>query len=443
MPVGHIFRSYDIRGLYGADIDENIAKRIGNVLGQISAADVAVGIDIRSSSSRMKGHFIDGIVETGKNVSDIGLGPLGSAMFYAWKNKKTLAYLTASHLPKEWAGIKFFHPDGTGFMDSENYSIRDMFLSGKFITRAKRGIAEKIGSEKVIDEYVKYLLSKLKMKKRMPVAADCGNGMSCLIAPQLFSGAGCDVKVIYGSLSETTERNPEPNLDALAELKKNTKGIGIAYDGDADRMIIVSDKKEILAPEKTAFVILSELMKEESGPVIANVECSRSIDKIAAGRKVIRVPVGHTFLAKHAKENGACFGLESSGHYIIPSLVPFDDALAVSLYACCAVSKSGKTVSEIVKDVPSYPFERINVECREGVKFTVIEKLKEIFTKEYDKINTMDGIRVDFKKGWILVRASNTSPLVRLTIEADSDKELEILKKRFLGILNDVMRGFA
>ena len=281
------------------------------------------------------------------------------------------------------------------------------------------------------------------MEKKRWGAADCGNGMSCLIAPQLFRGAGCDVWVVYGNLSETAERNPEPNLDALAELKKNTKDIGIAYDGDADRMILVSDKKETLAPEKTAFVILSELMKEESGPIIANVECSRAMDKIAGGRKVIRVPVGHTFLTKHAKESGACFGLESSGHYIIPSLVPFDDALAVSLYACYAVSKSGKTVSEIVKDVTSYPFERINVECSEGVKFRVIEKLKEIFSKEYGKVITMDGVRVDFKKGWILARASNTSPMVRLTVEADSSKELESLKKRFLGILNDVIRGFA
>src|SRR3989338_3304891 len=148
MHVGHIFRSYDIRGLYGADIDENIVKGIGNVLGQRLETDIAVGVDMRSSSSRMKGHFIDGIAEAGKNTSDIGLVPLGSAMFHAWRNKKTLAYLTASHLPKEWAGIKFFHPGGAGFMDSENYSIRDMFLAGKFITSAKRGTIEKIGSAK-------------------------------------------------------------------------------------------------------------------------------------------------------------------------------------------------------------------------------------------------------------------------------------------------------
>ncbi len=441
--AAHIFRSYDIRGLYKQDISENTIEGIGNVLAQYSDADIVAGIDMRSSSRELKKSLIKGVTGAGKNVFDLGLIPLGTAMFYAWKNKKTLAYLTASHLPKEWAGVKFFHPDGTGFMDNENYKLRDMFLGNSFVAGRKKGKVTEVDSAHAMKEYIRFLLSKLKIRKKISVSVDCGNGMACLLAPQLFREAGCEVKVIYGSLSENTERNPEPNVDPLTELRKNTQDIGIAYDGDADRMILVSDKGEILAPEKASFLILSQLMKEKEGPVIANVECSRIIDKITQGRKVVRVPVGHTFLAKYAQKNHACFGMESSGHYILPSLVPFDDALAVSLYACYALSESGKKLSDIVRDVPTFPSERINMECREDIKFRVVEDLKEKLSGEYGSVNTMDGIRVDFREGWILIRASNTSPLIRLTVEADNEKELKKLRDKFSVILGNAISGLA
>jgi len=433
-----IFRSYDIRGIYGKDIDESITNEIGNILGQNTDDDVVIGIDMRKSSKIMKKHFINGVLNSGKNVVDIGLLPLGAAMYYAWKNKKTLAYLTASHLPKEWAGIKFFHSDGRGFMDNENYHIRDMFIAKKFVQK-ENGSVEEINSEEVMQEYRKYLLSKIKMEKKIKVTIDCGNGMSSIFAPQLFLEAGCDVSVKYEELKEDSERNSEPNLDPLTELRNSPKDIGIAYDGDADRMILVTDKGEILSPEKTSHLILSQL--KEEGPIIANVECSRSLDKIISEINitddVIRIPVGHTYLAEASSKNNARFGVESSGHYILPSLVPFDDALAVSFFACYALSKYGKKLSEIVKDIPSFPFERINFECDDEKKFDVIEKLKNKFSNDFDKVNTMDGVRVDFDNGWILIRASNTSPIIRLTVEADNEKELENLKKQFSDILKN------
>jgi phosphomannomutase len=426
----NIFRSYDIRGIYGEDINEIISKGIGNALGRYSKEDIVVAIDMRKSSGKMKPDFIEGITSSGKNVLDIGLVPLGAAVFFAWKNRKTLAYMTASHLPSEWAGIKFFHSDGTGFMESENYSIRNMFLGKEFFVYEKKGEIEEISNRKIIEEYINYLLSKIKLNKKLKINIDCGNGMSSLLAPELFRKAGCEVDVIYGDLDEKTERNPEPNLDPLIELTNKTKGadIGIAYDGDADRMILVSDKGEILTPEKTSFLILSSI--EEEGPVVANVECSKTLDKISK-KEIIRIPVGHTFLADYASKKKACFGVESSGHYIIPSVVPYDDALAVSFFACYAVAKSGKKLSEIVKDVPVYPFERVNVECDDGKKFDVIKNLKQKFSEKYENISTMDGIRIELESGWVLIRASNTSPIIRLTVEAYDKKNLEKLRDLF------------
>lgn len=429
----HIFRSYDIRGIYGKDIDNNTTKDIGNVLGNHVDNDIVIGIDMRKSSEIMKEFLIEGILNSGKNIIDIGLLPIGAALFYAWQNKKTLAYLTASHLPSEWAGIKFFHEDGTGFMDNENYEIRDKFLNKEF-KETEKGKLETVDSKKVMNEYSDYLLSKIKIENEMNITIDCGNGMSSIFAPELFRKAGCNVNIVYGDLKEESERNPEPNEDPLDELRKTEFDIGIAYDGDADRMILVSDK-EILSPEKSASLILSVI--ENNDPIIANVECSRSIDKIASGREVIRVPVGHTFLAKYAKQKNACFGVESSGHYILPSLVPFDDAIAVSLFAVSALSKSKNKLSNVVKNVIKYPFERINVDVDEKIKFKIIGNIKKRFLNEYEKVNTMDGVRIDFDNGWVLVRASNTSPMIRITIEADDENELQKLKKKFTKELND------
>ncbi len=438
--ISHIFRSYDVRGIYGKDLDENIMQRIGNAFAQHTKRDVIVARDMRIHSESLCKAFINGVNNAGRNVTFIGILPLGVGMFRAW-SKQQYAYVTASHLPKEWNGVKFYHKNGVGFFEKENYKIRDIVVNGKIIKAKQKGKIKIENSRKVIEDYKKYLLSKINAKEKIRIALDCGNGCAGLVARDLFSRAGFAATAIFEQLDGTfPNRNPEPSEDQLTELKKN-KGLGIAYDGDGDRMLIAYNGK-VIQPEQTAYIILSELLKKEKGPIVANVECTRLVDDIAKkfNRKLIRIPVGHTFLVQAVFKNKACFGIETSGHYMIPSIMPVDDSLAVSLYAASIISGM-ENFEKFLNEVPRYHFARINFDCSDMKKFLAIENLKNKFKKQYKNVNTLDGVRVDLPDGWALVRASNTSPLIRLSIEASDKKSLENIKKEFSEILKEEIKA--
>ncbi len=437
--ISHIFRSYDVRGIYDKDLNEEIMQRIGGAFAQFTGKDVIVAMDVRTHSATLSGAFIRGVTEAGRNATFIGAMPLGVGMHYAW-NRQNYAYITASHLPPEWNGVKFYHESGVGFFEKENNQIRDIVLSNSMANAKEKGKAENGDSKKIIDDYKKYLLSKVRLEKKEKITLDTGNGCAGIVVRDLFTRAGFETEVIYEEIDGTfPNRNPEPGEDPLVELRKR-KGLGIAYDGDGDRMLLVYSGT-VIQPEQTAYIILSELLKKEKGPVVANVECTRLIDDIAEKfqRNVMRVPVGHTFLVQGVFEHNACFGVETSGHYIIPPLMPIDDSLAVSLYAAKIISETGN-VEKLLREMPHYPFERMNFECDDRKKFIVIENLKKKLSKEYKNVNTHDGVRIDFPEGWVLIRASNTGPLIRISIEADSEKDLEKLKEEFTKIVKREMK---
>jgi phosphomannomutase len=374
--------------------------------------------------------------------------PLGAALFYACQNQKALAYITASHLPKEWNGVKFFHPSGEGFVEEENFQVRDEFMKGKITKGKNKGKIFQISNKEIIEDYKKYLISKIKAKKKLRTALDCGNGMASMIVKDLFEKAGFSTVPIFDKLDGSfPNRSPEPEEDPLTRLKAESEkaDIGIAYDGDADRMVLVDNKGRKLTPEQVSFLVLSELLKKEQGPIVANVECSRVLDDIAMefSREIIRIRVGHPYIVSEALKKKAPFGVESSGHYTIPSVVPFDDSLAASLYAASALSAKDEKLSEIVDKIKAYPLGRVNFKCSDEKKFLIIKKLKERFMKEYQNVNIVDGVRIDFDKGWVLIRASNTEPLIRLTVEADNEKEFEKLKESFCKILEREINAYS
>ncbi|MEM7819517.1 MAG: hypothetical protein QXD48_01670 [Candidatus Aenigmatarchaeota archaeon] len=444
--ISHIFRSYDIRGIYGKDLNENIMEKVGNIFGQYCNSDIVLGRDARIHSKSLRDAFALGFIRTGKNIFDICEVPIGAGMFFAWKNKMEFAFITASHLPKEWNGIKFFHSDGMGYLENENLKIRDMFLERKYLTSRKVGKIHIINRNKVINDYKNFLNKKIKSSRKIKIVLDCGNGMAGLLAKKLFQGSNFMIKVIFDKIDCTfPNRNPEPEEDDLIALKNKIKeekaDMGIAYDGDGDRMLILDEKGRKLTPEQTSYLILLEAVKEK-GPIVANVECTKLIDDIAKkfNKNIIRSPVGHTFLVNATKVHNACFGLEASGHYVLPFLFPFDDSLAVSLYAAYVLSNTNKKLSEIADEVKPYPFERINFNVDDRKKFKIIEKLIVRFKKEYKNVNTMDGIRIDFDNGFILIRASNTSPIIRLTVEGNTEKDFIELKNKFMEIIKNEIK---
>jgi phosphomannomutase len=435
----HIFRSYDIRGVYGSDLDETIMNRIGRAFALYVKKDVVVARDCRLSSPSLHSAFISGAISQGIKVHDAGMLPLGAGMFHAWRSGKEFAYVTGSHLPKEWNGVKFFHSNGIGFLENENIQIKDIFL--KELAGAGNGISEAI-SENIADNYVRYIVSCIKSGKRLSVAIDNGNGVSSMVTKHIFSQSGHDADIIFEVPDGNfPNRLPDPIDNEITKLKEivSNYDVGVAYDGDGDRFALVDENGSMLSPEQISYVILSKLLRKEEGPIIANIECTRLIDDIAGefGRDVIRAPVGHTFLMQYVNAHNACYGVESAGHYCLPSITPFDDAIPVSLYAISVLSESKQSLSELVRDMPVHVFKRTSYECQDDVKFDIMRSMKEKILRQFSDVNTIDGVRVDMQNGWALLRASNTSPFIRLTVEGDTKKDFHDIQQMFLEIIED------
>lgn len=435
-----IFRAYDIRGIYGRDIDEGVFEKIGNAFRVLSNGTIVVGIDGRLSSPALRDAFVKGATEAGQNVVDVGLVHRGVAMFWGWKTGHPIAYVSASHLSSDWNGLKSSRENGIDF-GTENARILDIIKGGDFVENGKGSMIKK----DVTSEYKAYIKTKLpRASRNLRVLLDCGNGTVCPVAKELFDDLGYTVETIFeepdgnfpnresdikdeGNLKEAMKRAPEFNMT-------------IAYDGDGDRMVLIDDRGRVLKPEQTAYLILSELLKNEKGPVVANVECSNVVDKIAReyNTKAIRSRVGYNFVIKEVYKTGGCFGMETSGHYVIPSIIPLDDAVAVSLYAAYALSVSGKRLSDFVDSIPPFTRTYVNFELEsDSKKFSIMDGLEKRLANE--KASRIDGLKITREDGWVLIRPSNTSPVLRLTVEVSEEGKSEALIKEFSDMIKEEM----
>lgn len=430
----HIFRSYDIRGIVGKDLNNEVVERIGKAFGTFVKKPVVIGHDVRTHSAELSNAFVSGFVSTGLDITNLGLVTFGALQFYGWKEGMHSAFITASHLSSEWNGIKFTYPTGVCFHEPDNNKIRDIFFDSNFISGS--GNVNNVNGTQIIETYIKYILGKMKPRTNVKVALDCGSGCAALMAPQLFSRAGFETEIIFGEVDGTFPyRDSQPIDENLGELKKRVKSndIGFAFDGDADRIVVVDEKGGVLSPEETSYLILSELLKTHDGPVVINVECTRAVDKIAEsfGRKIIRVPVGYNHLVGAINKNGAVYGVERSGHYCIAFLTPFSDCIPVSYYAAHALALKDEKLSDIKKAVPKIYFHRQAFYCPDTKKFSIVQELSKKFSEEFKNVNTMDGVRVDFDNGWVLIRPSNTSPNIRITVEGETEKDMKEIFSQF------------
>ena len=443
----NIFRAYDIRGIYGKNLDNEIMKKIGLGVGTMMIRknlgnELLVGNDTRASSEELSNSFIEGVTSAGINATNVGTTSFGVALFSGWKLKKdVIAFITASHKPPEWNGIKFFDKDCVGFFEEDNLEIGRIVIEEDFEDSGKKGVVKKTDMK---TKYIEYLKSKFNFEKKLKIVVDCGNGCTGLVAPDLlkdfknlevielfcnidpkFSGRGSDVQ--------------EENLQSLKnKVIKENADFGFAFDGDGDRIGIVDNKGHILETGQIGTIICKNLISNGTGKVVVNVENSMSMEEEVKklGGEIIRIPVGHTFMMREALRSKAIFGSEASKHFVIPEYFPFDDAMVIGLKMCEIISTQGK-LSDLAEKVKTYPNDRMKFECDDEIKFFVVENLKNKLSEEYDKIITMDGIRIEFKNSWVLIRASNTGPSIRITVEAKTFEKLAELKNKFSRLLTE------
>jgi phosphomannomutase len=416
-------------------------KKIGMAVGTANYGNFTVGRDFREHSDKLEDSFTSGLMTTGSNASLIGPCPASLCVFSNWKHKNDVAaYVTASHLPAKWNGIKFFHEDGVGFFEEENKQLEKIHVAGPF----KKGNGKTKKLEGVEEEYIDFIRERVAPRK-LKVVVDFGNGAACLLVPKILRKLAVDTAYLYDWPDPTfPNRDPEPkpqSLTVLCEKVVEEKAdLGVAFDADGDRALFVDEKGRVMMAEQSAVILLRDLMESAKGPIVANIECSSLIEDESKkyGQTVFRIPVGHTFLVQQTKLHNAILGVEKSGHICVPKFYWFDDAIINSVYMMEIVSKFERPVSEVIDEMPPEFFDRIEIDSSDETKFDVVARLKEKATKQYEKITVIDGVRIDFPDSWALIRASNTSPKLRLTLEAKTEKKLHELKKEMLELIASV-----
>jgi len=428
-----MFRAYDIRGIYGKDMTTEIAEKVGMALGTFlsSGKKLAVGRDIRIGSEQLKNAVVKGLASTGCEVDDLGLVTTPILYFaIAHKNKDGGVMVTASHNPAEWNGLKLCKEKGIVIgQGSGMEQIRNIIKNKKFAKAAKQGKTETY--EGIVNEYAKFVLNKISIKKKLKVVLDTGNSVPAIVAPMLFKQAGCEVTVINEKLDGTfPSRSPEPNAASLQQLvsvvKKTGADFGVGYDADGDRAVFVDDTERILTGDFTLIIFAQALITKTKRKIVYDVSCSSAVEEVikAKGGVPIVERVGRPFIMDRVLQEKAVFGGEESGHYYFPDIYGIDDGTFASLKMAEILSQSDYSLSQMFDNIPKYHSSTMNVPCPDEIKFKVIEHLKTKFKKKGFQILAIDGVKAQDEKGWVLLRPSNTEPIIRITAEAKTHEKL-------------------
>lgn len=445
-----IFRAYDIRGVYGETLTEDVATVIGAAFSVFVGKNnaVVVGRDVRLSGEQLKNALVSGLISN-CNVADVGVVPTPVLYFAVNHLKKDAGVMvTASHNPPKWNGFKLFKR-GVCLSSGEIAQIKEI---AKTVNPKSLGVktGKIVKYDGILQDYMNFALKKVKVEKRLKVVADTANGVCGLLVSPLFKQLNCDVKV----LNEKPDGNfpahlPEPKEETLAELKRevvNGKAdFGVGYDGDGDRAVFVDDKGRVISGDLTLMIFAKHaLQKSKGGKIICDLSCSMAVEEFVkkhGGTSIIE-RIGHTFIMNRMIKEKALVGGETSGHFYFSECGGMDDAVFASLRMAEILSKSEVSLSEIVDSLPKYPaFHERNFECPDHLKFAVIEKLKVKF-KDYGlNFLDIDGVKLLYEDGWVLLRPSNTEPLIRVSAEAKTEKKLDELYRFAKKELEQIMKG--
>ena len=436
-----IFKAYDIRGIVGKTLTPEICFAIGQSLGSMSiergAPTISVGRDGRLSGPELSQALRDGIVSTGCNAIDLGLVPTPVSYFagHALATGSCIS-VTGSHNPPDYNGIKMV--------------IAGEAIWGETIqlvkTRAESGdVLKGVGTHSnvdVKDAYFHRVIGDAKLARPMKIAIDCGNGAAGELAPKIFRGMGCEVTELFCEIDCTfPNHHPDPSkLENLQDLMKVVKEtdveLGLAFDGDGDRLGVVTKSGEVIFPDRQMMLFAGDVLSRNPGAtIIYDVKSSRLLDKyiVDHGGVPLMWKTGHSLIKAKLKETGSPLAGEMSGHIFFKERwYGFDDAIYCGARLLEIVSKAANA-SKVLEDLPNAPSTpELNLKCAEGEHFTLMDQLKAIAKfPAGTRVNMIDGLRVDYADGFGLARPSNTTPVIVLRFEADTPEALKRIQSDF------------
>ena len=449
-----IFRAYDIRGIAGKELTEEgifyIGKAIGTLILSEGRKSLLTARDGRISGPSLLKSFQEGVLASGCNVTDLGLVPTPLLYFATFKTKiPDGVMLTGSHNPKNYNGLKIVinkkSMTGQKIEEIKNMISNDNYFNG----------SGEMNNLEIKKNYLIEMQEKIRLDSKLKVCLDCGNGVGGLVAPDAFKILGIDLIELFSNVDgEFPNHHPDPsNIENLKDLQnkvlETNSDLGIALDGDGDRVGLVDNKGEVIFPDTYMMLLAEDLLeKHQSGSIVYDIKCSNNLKNVilnSNGNPVVS-RTGHSYIKSKIIEENALLGGEMSGHiFFNDDWYGFDDGIYSALRLIEILSKRKSSPHQIFANYPkNYSTPEINIPISDKRKFEIIEVLKPIVNKNEYKLVDIDGIRLEKENCWGLIRASNTSPNLVLRFEGKSEQDLNEIKNYFKEILSkiDIQKKF-
>lgn len=446
-----IFKAYDIRGVVGTTITEDVTENIGRAIGtqviKAGGSSIVIGRDGRLSGPMLAQALSNGLRQAGVNVIDIGVAPSPVVYFSSYQfGVPSCVAITGSHNPPDYNGFKIV-VEGTTLSSERIQELKEAILTDTF--SSGEGSYE---SRDVIDQYIERIVADVKPARPMKIAIDCGNGVAGATAPTLFRELGCEVIELFSEVDGTfPNHHPDPadpkNLQDLIKAVQETGAeIGLAFDGDGDRLGIITPDGQIIWPDRQMILFAEDIISRNPGAeIIYDVKCSRTLAEAIsnAGGKPTMWRTGHSFIKAKLKETGAAIAGEMSGHIFFKERwFGFDDGVYAGARLIELLSNKDDTPQAIFDALPNTintPELHIDFE-QFGAHYDFMQQLADNASFEQAEVNTMDGLRADFQDGFGLIRPSNTTPKLVIRFEGDTQEAIERIQADFRKLVESVSK---
>jgi phosphomannomutase/phosphoglucomutase len=453
VPAPEIFKAYDIRGIVDKTLTAEAVRAIGHALGSEAVARgqkaIAVGRDGRLSGPELAGALSDGIRAAGVDVVDVGCVPTPLTYFAAYElGTNSCVSVTGSHNPPDYNGLKMVLGGQTLFGELIQ-ALRQRIIDGNLVNAAVPG---KLTQADVVPAYVDKIIGDVKLSRPMKIVMDCGNGVAGAVAPELFKRLGCELVELFCEVDGNfPNHHPDPSkpenlADVIRALKETDAEIGLAFDGDGDRLGVVTKDGEIIFPDRQLMLFAEDVLtRVPGGEIIYDVKCTRNLAGWikARGGKPTMWNTGHALVKAKLKETGAPLAGEMSGHVFFKERwYGFDDGLYTGARLLEIVSRQ-PDANPVLKGLPdAISTPELNIKMNEGEPFALVDKLKaEASFEGAESMLTIDGVRVEYADGFGLARPSNTTPVVVLRFEADTQEAIERIQADFRRAIEGVWPG--
>lgn len=454
MEIPHeIFKAYDIRGIVDKTLTTEITFKIGQAVGSevlASGSDsIVIGRDGRLSGPMLAEALANGLRASGVNVIDIGVAPSPVVYYSSYSmGIPSCIAITGSHNPPDYNGFKMV-VDGTTLSAERIQELKQRIIDDNF--------SEGSGSyeqQTIIEDYIAKITSDVKPSRQLKIVIDCGNGVAGATAPQVFNQIGCEVIELFSEVDGTfPNHHPDPsqleNLqDLIAAVDEHDADLGLAFDGDGDRLGVITRAGDVVWPDRQMILFARDILERNPGAeIIYDVKCTRNLpaEIERAGGKATMGRTGHSFIKAKLKETGAALAGEMSGHIFFKERwYGFDDGVYAGARLIELLAKQDRTPQAIFDELPdSINTPELRMEFAEGEHYKFMDKLKAVAEFPNAQVSTIDGIRVDFSDGFGLVRPSNTTPILVLRFEADSEDSLATIQAAFASAIRQVDSDIA